>query len=670
LRGAALATAVRMGARLGSSDLVTPEASETQFADATVFGDIPEDRASGVRPVEESAPQIIAGRYEVLGLLGKGGMGIVYRARDRALDEPIAIKVLHPSLARDAEARARLRHEVRLARRVTHRNVARTFDFGEHGNLTYLTMEAIEGESLARRIARDGIFSPARAVNIALDVALGLTAAHAAGVVHLDLKPDNILFGAGDRVVITDFGIAVAVEPTRGGSSGRIVGTPAYMAPEQLRTPDRLDARVDVYALGLVLYEMLTGRLPWDGKSDLELASRRLLDAPRDPRVLVPSLPSDLAELILASLAASPDERVPSTEAFRERLLQLSCAPTTSTAPPLRNAETQTLYDEARHVYHDFWRTAESVALFERVLAHCPRDPIILAGSSLSLSRATGMDVDTVAARRSARERAELAVGLAPSAPEAHVALAAAWIHEGDFSTSAIHLRRALDLAPRQPDALEHSARMLLETRALEDGITHATMAIEAEPSLREALETGVLRARALLGQWDAVGASFRERPERGGARLTYWLTRIRLALWKNDAEEKRRVKTELLADAFPHKTFPMLYARFLGSNAPDDIERQFLDDRTQSPTCSPRQRAFFLQLAAEIHALRGDSDAAIDALEAAVEHGLFDAAWIERCPALEPIRGLPRFADVRHDVIRRAAIVEQTLLRRSVRLY
>jgi serine/threonine-protein kinase len=337
-------------------------------------------------------------------------------------------------------------------------------------------------------------------------------------------------------------------------------------------------------------------------------------------------------------------------------------------APTLRTAETENVYREARRVYHDFWRTAESVALFERALAQRPRDPIILAGSSLALSRATGMDVDTVAARRSARERAELAVGLAPVAPEPHVALAAAWIHEGDFSTSAIHLRRALDLSPRQADALEHTARMLLETRALEEGIALATIAIETEPGLRDALEPGVLRARALLGQWDVVESIFRHRPEGGGARLSYWLTRIRLALWKNDVDEKRRVRKELAADGFPHKTFPMLYARFLGSEAPDDLERQFLDDRTQSTTCSPRQRAFFLQLATEIHALHGDAESALGALEAAVERGLFDAAWIERCPALDPIRGLPRFDELRQNVTRRAAVIEQTLLRRAVR--
>jgi hypothetical protein len=204
---------------------------------------------------------------------------------------------------------------------------------------------------------------------------------------------------------------------------------------------------------------------------------------------------------------------------------------------------------------------------------------------------------------------------------------------------------------------------MLLETQALTEGIARGELAMTVEPRNRVLLEPAIVRACALRGEWAEVEAALQRQLESGGDRLSYWLARTRLALWKNDPREKRRVKSELASARFPHKTFAMLYAGCLGTEPPDLLQRQFIDDRTQSPTCSRRQRAYFSQLAAEGYASQGDMARGLDALEAAVEHGLFDAAWIDLCPALASLREHPRFRILRDEVNHRAVVIEQTLL-------
>ncbi len=176
----------------------------------------------------------------------------------------------------------RFRREVKLARRVTHRNVARVFDIGEHEGEKFLTMELIDGESLGARLTREGALPFPRVAEIASGICAGLAGAHAAGVVHRDLKPDNVLIASDGRVVLTDFGIARAFSESGAGSTLRLlVGTPAYMAPEQVEGRQDVDALADVYALGVVLYELLTGRRAWPGGAPLAVATARLINPRR-----------------------------------------------------------------------------------------------------------------------------------------------------------------------------------------------------------------------------------------------------------------------------------------------------------------------------------------------------------------------------------------------------
>jgi serine/threonine protein kinase len=272
------------------------------------------------------ARQLVGGRYEILGLLGAGGMGAVYRARDTELDEVVALKMLHGDLVDDPSMLARFRQEVKLARRVTHRNVARTFDIGEHAGAKFLTMELVEGESLATFSSVRGALTPAEAVPILLDVCAAIAAAHAAGVVHRDLKPDNVLLAKEGRVVVTDFGIAHALASGGGATKtlGGVVGTPAYMAPEQVQGARDIDGRADIYALGAMMYELFTGQPAWSGDSPYAIAAARLVRPPPDPRTVQPGLPSGLADVILRCMAGDREARFPTADDLAHALVRAS----------------------------------------------------------------------------------------------------------------------------------------------------------------------------------------------------------------------------------------------------------------------------------------------------------------------------------------------------------
>ncbi len=305
-----------------------PVAVRVDHAGATVVAEsTPFSSARGsIAPSSSVSGTLVAGRYEILGLLGSGGMGTVYRARDRELDELVALKVLRRELVDTPGILDRFRREAKLARRVTHTNVARVFDIGEHEGEKFLTMELVDGESLAALLAREGALTIARAIEIASGISAGLASAHAAGVVHRDLKPDNVLLAADGRVVLTDFGIARAFAEAGGAvkTAGILLGTPAYMAPEQVEGREDVDARADIYAFGALLYEVGTGARAWGGDSPLAVAVARLVSPPPDPRARRADLPTGYAELVLACMARRAEDRPPSIEAVGGALASLT----------------------------------------------------------------------------------------------------------------------------------------------------------------------------------------------------------------------------------------------------------------------------------------------------------------------------------------------------------
>jgi serine/threonine-protein kinase len=242
----------------------------------------------------------IAKRYELRRPLGHGGMAVVDLAHDRELDRPVALKRLAENLARDTEIRARFLREAQLAARLSHPHVVRVYDVGEDEGRPFIAMEYVDGESLAAVVARRGGLPPEEAAQLAIQACSALAAAHAAGLVHRDVKPQNLLLCRDGTLKLTDFGIAVGLEGTRLTTDGTVLGTAAYLAPEQARG-DQVTAAADLYGLGAVLFELLTGRPPRTGFGD---------DAAiPDVRTLRPDVPAELAAIVASCLAADPGLR-------------------------------------------------------------------------------------------------------------------------------------------------------------------------------------------------------------------------------------------------------------------------------------------------------------------------------------------------------------------------
>ncbi len=308
----------------------------------------PKDEAPSVKPAngsrrdtDEVSPAVagavrsLESRYEILSELGKGGMGIVYKARDRETGDTVAIKALRPEVAADAAGMDRFKNELRTARRITHKNICRIYEFQRTEGSAYISMEYVEGRSLRDVLETDGKLPVDRALDCARQMCAGLREAHAENVVHRDLKPENIHLDCAGRVKILDFGIA------RFSSSGLtvqmdddMVGTLAYMAPEQFEGT-RVDHRADIYALGLILYEMFTGVPAFDAASTPALVAAHLHAAPRPPSELEPSIPPGVERAILKCLEKAPGDRFQSVEMLALALLDTSIAAKAASALPV-----------------------------------------------------------------------------------------------------------------------------------------------------------------------------------------------------------------------------------------------------------------------------------------------------------------------------------------------
>ena len=250
---------------------------------------------------------LVADRYEILQSLGEGGMGAVYKARDRELDRFVALKIIRPELARNAEILQRFKRELILARQVTHRNVIRIFDLGVVGGTRFITMEYLEGQDLKTLLSRQK-FTPSEAVDIMRQVCSGLQAAHAENVIHRDLKPQNIMVDPEGKVTVMDFGLAHSAEERSMTQTGALMGTPDYMSPEQAKG-QKADARSDVFSVGIIFFELLTGKLPFQSDTLLGTLLARTQQRPKPVREINPEIPQPVSDIVARCLAIDPAQR-------------------------------------------------------------------------------------------------------------------------------------------------------------------------------------------------------------------------------------------------------------------------------------------------------------------------------------------------------------------------
>ncbi|MEM1413402.1 MAG: protein kinase [Myxococcota bacterium] len=726
---------------------------------------------------------VLAGRYELRGLLGVGGMGAVYRALDLELDELVALKMLRRELTQADGALERFRREVKLARRVTHPNVARTFDIGrDEGGARFLTMELVDGPSLARRLV-DQRLPSAEVLRIAGAVCEGLRAAHAVDVVHLDLKPDNVLT-AGERVVVTDFGIA---RYARGDAArtGGIVGTPAYMAPEQvLGTPT--DPRADLYAFGLLLFEMLAGTPAFVGDSPLAVASARLVRPPPDLAEHRPDLPPALVTLVRELLAREPEGRPESAAAVLERLagveparsslrpggaLASAVASRTLAMVPLRwsgepgerwiadgigedledalcaarglrvraasergpEEDTQawgrrqgvelvldgsvrragagvrislrlTSTEDGFRLWAERFEgaleellvmsdraaasvaeaagrarvapatratSAEAVELYLRALsamrgsmATSGEDPRRLLTRAAQLAPddarvhatlaiahlVSGFSAEAVEAdgHVEAREHAERALQLAPELVEPWVALARVHFAQGNSPEAARALHRALRHGVSNALAQDFGVRFCAELDLADDARRHARNALWIDPN-RPFVRLELLRLDALDDAWDAVVEGLGElraispmHAALGAVRFSVWRGRRLVPLPEIDLPPEARLMDGVFDAEGAYRGVDEVLAHF------GTLRSKLAGERLG--------RRLYLQLEAEV-AARGERwERALEAMGLALDDGLEDVGWIQRCPLFEGLREDARFQRMRAELEARAA--------------
>jgi serine/threonine-protein kinase len=458
----------------------------------------------------ELAGRTLAGRYDLLALLGAGGMGAVYRAHDRELDELVALKVIKAELASDPAMVDRFRHEVKLARRVTHINIARTFELGHADGVTYCTMELVDGESLRRRLSRDGKLAIADAAAIVRELCDGLAAAHAADVIHRDIKPDNVLLASDGRVVLADFGVASAGAAAH---TRELSGTPEYMAPEQARGEPPTPA-IDVYAVGVLLFEMLTGLRAFTGGMAEILSAKQEVE-----RVDAPphSMPLDLAHVIGRATARDPADRIASADELGRLLAPWTAVIAPAAAAPRRAAEAVELHavvvvppagdGERMHV-------AEGV--HEELLRRLVRRPRLRV-----LPRADGGQVpDATVIELYAAELLSATIRRGPARTTLHLPLDIGSVGlAADAIASAV--AEAIGQAPAGPDPAAQALEMLLRARMLANrsfaGVPLALGLLEQAHALRPD-DPRIAATLAMLCVRFVVGVEGKDDFDRAGA--------------------------------------------------------------------------------------------------------------------------------------------------------
>jgi tetratricopeptide (TPR) repeat protein len=454
--------------------------------------------------------ELLAHRFRIVRFLGHGGMGDVYEAEDEEVHGRVALKTVRSEIAGLAGALERFTREIRLARKVTHPNVCRIFDISHHGEVTFLTMELLAGETLEQRMRRTGAMREAEALPIARQMAEGLSAAHRVGVVHRDFKPANVMLvpeDGGERAVVMDFGLARGGEPVAGGLTvrGDVLGTPTYMAPEQV-AGEEITPATDVYAFGIVLYEMVTGAPPFVGETAMSTAVKRLREDPEPPRLKAPGLSPAWEAAILRCLARDPRQRF---AGVRDAAAVLSgeAPPTVVMSQPEAPKRRRWLLPAASSlalllgIAGAGWWSAHRPQALDPIAIELPPE-LAAAGSLPAKPEAKDLYLKGREAlgkfdAAKARDLLQRAIAAEPGFALSHSALAEAWHRLGYSTRAADEAKQAFDLSGGLPAA----ERELVRARYWET-ISRWDRAVESYRNLRssapENLEYGLGLARAL----------------------------------------------------------------------------------------------------------------------------------------------------------------------------
>lgn len=487
---------------------------------ASLRSTVPYDGSQG--PTLDDALEFAPGasfaeRFTIVEKTGEGGMGMVYKAIDRTLNQVVALKLIRPELASVAELVERFKREVRLTRQITHPNVCRVHDIGEHEGVFFLSMEWIEGETLSRLLKQTGPLEEERALLIAEKIARALEAVHARGVIHRDLKPGNVMIDGHGEVYVMDFGIARERDSDFTRSAGRRLGTPLYMAPEQ-RRGEEPDARTDLYALGLILREMLTGHRPDPGEggpSGVRIGAngrigtllKRLLSEDRDKRPASAEEVTRSLENIRRGLTWSGRIRG-WVQQYPQRTVVLTTAITLAAAAgawymvgpvpkpaPFRQPEARVYYDRGMHYLREESESVESldsaIQMFNRSLSSDSTFVLSWAG----LGEAYWMRFETTH-ERSSREEAKMAIAkassLAPALPGVRSATARGHLVEGDFLKAKSELEKATAARSDFDVAWEYLGRAHQELGEYDAGLLALQKAIDLQPdSFRHQIALG-----------------------------------------------------------------------------------------------------------------------------------------------------------------------------------
>ncbi len=301
------------------------------------LGDISESHTKTVHtPIKEmERGTTIADRYEIIEELGRGGMGNVYRVVDKKINEEMALKLLHPVIAAEKKTIERFKNELKLARKITHKNVCRMHDLNEEEGTPYITMEYVPGEDLKSMIMMMGQLSAGRAVSIAKQICEGLAEAHRLGVVHRDLKPRNIMIDKEGNARIMDFGIARSLKAEGITDDGIMVGTPEYMSPEQVKG-EEADHRSDIYSFGIILFEMVTGKIPFEGDTSFSIAFKHKTEIPPDPREFNTQIPEEFSTVILKCMEKERKKRYQGVEELASELSSIEKEISTEERIPIK----------------------------------------------------------------------------------------------------------------------------------------------------------------------------------------------------------------------------------------------------------------------------------------------------------------------------------------------